>query len=105
MRHMIQEDGTEADQQNPLEPGFDNGSEMEQFDDLTSAVRELATADVVAFCELAVRCLDPGGVLVTCSCTGRVTREMFLEVLAQVEATTARPARRTSQTAPARSIQ
>jgi len=40
--------------------------------------------------DLAVRCLNPGGVLVTCSCTGRVTREMFGHVLAQVEVTTGR---------------
>ena len=40
--------------------------------------------------ELAVRCLAPGGVLVTCSCTGRVTREMFEGVLGEVEATTRR---------------
>jgi len=33
---MIQEDGIEADQQNPSDQGFDNGSEMEQFDDLMS---------------------------------------------------------------------
>jgi 23S rRNA (cytosine1962-C5)-methyltransferase len=40
--------------------------------------------------ELAVRCLEPGGILVTCSCTGRVTREMFQDVLGQVEASTGR---------------
>jgi 23S rRNA (cytosine1962-C5)-methyltransferase len=40
--------------------------------------------------DLAVRCLNPGGVLVTCSCTGRVTREMFGDVLAEVEVTTGR---------------
>jgi 23S rRNA (cytosine1962-C5)-methyltransferase len=40
--------------------------------------------------DLAVRCLNPGGVLVTCSCTGRVTREMFGDVLAQVEVTSGR---------------
>jgi 23S rRNA (cytosine1962-C5)-methyltransferase len=40
--------------------------------------------------ELAVRCLAPGGILVTCSCTGRVSRESFLGVLAEVEARTGR---------------
>jgi 23S rRNA (cytosine1962-C5)-methyltransferase len=40
--------------------------------------------------ELAVRCLEPGGILVACSCTGRVTREMFEGVLGEVEVATAR---------------
>lgn len=40
--------------------------------------------------ELAVRCLEPGGILVTCSCTGRVSREDFLGVLGQVEERTGR---------------
>ena len=40
--------------------------------------------------ELAVRCLEPGGILVTCSCTGRVTRDMFQDVLGQVETSTGR---------------
>ena len=40
--------------------------------------------------ELAVRCLVPGGVLVTCSCTGRVSREQFTGVLADVETLTGR---------------
>ncbi|MSR36931.1 MAG: class I SAM-dependent rRNA methyltransferase [Gemmatimonadetes bacterium] len=40
--------------------------------------------------EIAVRCLEPGGILVTCSCTGRVTREMFEGVLAEVEVATGR---------------
>lgn len=40
--------------------------------------------------ELAVRCLAPGGILVTCSCTGRVSREAFVSVLAAVEARTGR---------------
>jgi 23S rRNA (cytosine1962-C5)-methyltransferase len=40
--------------------------------------------------ELAVRCLEPGGILVTCSCTGRVTRELFEQVLAQVEVASGR---------------
>jgi 23S rRNA (cytosine1962-C5)-methyltransferase len=40
--------------------------------------------------ELAVRCLEPGGILVTCSCTGRVTREMFEGVLGEVEVATGR---------------
>jgi 23S rRNA (cytosine1962-C5)-methyltransferase len=39
---------------------------------------------------LAVECLEPGGVLVTCSCTGRVSRERFLAVLSTVEARTGR---------------
>ena len=43
--------------------------------------------------ELAVRCLEPGGVLVTCSCTGRVTREMFEGMLGEVESATGRPLR------------
>ncbi len=34
--------------------------------------------------ELAVRCLEPGGILVTCSCTGRVTREQFEAVIGEV---------------------
>jgi 23S rRNA (cytosine1962-C5)-methyltransferase len=40
--------------------------------------------------ELAVQCLEPGGVLVTCSCTGRVGREQFMAVLAGVEERTGR---------------
>ena len=40
--------------------------------------------------ELAVRCLVPGGILVTCSCTGRVSREQFEGVLAEVEAISGR---------------
>lgn len=40
--------------------------------------------------ELAVDCLEPGGILVTCSCTGRVSREQFLGVLAGVEERTGR---------------
>jgi 23S rRNA (cytosine1962-C5)-methyltransferase len=39
---------------------------------------------------LAVRCLVPGGVLVTCSCTGRVTREAFIAMLGTVEQSTGR---------------
>ena len=35
--------------------------------------------------EAAVRCLVPGGVLVTYSCTGRVSREMFEGVLGEVD--------------------
>lgn len=34
---------------------------------------------------LAVDCLEPDGILVTCSCTGRVSAEQFLEVIAGVE--------------------
>jgi 23S rRNA (cytosine1962-C5)-methyltransferase len=40
--------------------------------------------------ELAVRCLVPGGILVTCSCTGRVSRDAFVSVLGAVEARTGR---------------
>ena len=40
--------------------------------------------------ELAVRCLEPGGILVTCSCTGRVTREQFEAVLGEVAVRTGR---------------
>jgi len=40
--------------------------------------------------ELAVQCLEPGGVLVTCSCTGRVSREQFMGVVAGVEERTGR---------------
>lgn len=43
--------------------------------------------------ELAVRCLEGGGILVTCSCTGRVTRSMFVDVLGEVEASTGRTIR------------
>jgi 23S rRNA (cytosine1962-C5)-methyltransferase len=43
--------------------------------------------------ELAVRCLVPGGLLVSCSCTGRVSREAFVTVLASVEASTGRKIR------------
>jgi 23S rRNA (cytosine1962-C5)-methyltransferase len=39
---------------------------------------------------LAVACLTPGGILVTCSCTGRVTRDAFLGVIAEVEARSGR---------------
>jgi 23S rRNA (cytosine1962-C5)-methyltransferase len=40
--------------------------------------------------ELALRCLRPGGILVTCSCTGRVTREAFTSALATAESRTGR---------------
>lgn len=40
--------------------------------------------------ELAVRCIEPGGILVTCSCTGRVDREAFQGVLGEVEVATGR---------------
>jgi len=40
--------------------------------------------------ELAVRCLEPGGILVTCSCTGRVSTEDFLSVMGAVEQRTGR---------------
>lgn len=39
---------------------------------------------------LAVDCLDPDGILVTCSCTGRVSGEQFLDALAGVERTSGR---------------
>jgi 23S rRNA (cytosine1962-C5)-methyltransferase len=48
---------------------------------VSQALRGYATLN-----ELAVRCLRPGGILITCSCTGRVTRESFVSVLAAVEA-------------------
>jgi 23S rRNA (cytosine1962-C5)-methyltransferase len=47
---------------------------------VAQALRGYATLN-----ELAVRCLRPGGILITCSCTGRVTRESFVSVLAAVE--------------------
>jgi 23S rRNA (cytosine1962-C5)-methyltransferase len=40
--------------------------------------------------ELAVHALVPGGLLVTCSCTGRVTREQLVGVLGAVEERTGR---------------
>jgi 23S rRNA (cytosine1962-C5)-methyltransferase len=40
--------------------------------------------------EAALRVLEPGGLLVTCSCTGRVSREQFLQVLAGVSERTGR---------------
>lgn len=40
--------------------------------------------------EMAVRCLEPGGILVTCSCTGRVTRDQFEAVLGEVAMRTGR---------------
>jgi 23S rRNA (cytosine1962-C5)-methyltransferase len=40
--------------------------------------------------ELAVGVLEPGGWLITCSCTGRVSRDQFLGVLAGVEERTGR---------------
>ncbi len=43
--------------------------------------------------ELAVGCLEPGGILVTCSCTGRVSRDQFVQVLAGVEERTGRRVR------------
>lgn len=41
--------------------------------------------------ELAVRVLAPDGILVTCSCSGRVSREAFAGVLAGVAERTGRP--------------
>ena len=38
----------------------------------------------------AVRALRPGGILVTCSCSGRVTRDQFVSVLGSVAASTGR---------------
>lgn len=40
--------------------------------------------------EAAVRCLEPGGILVTCSCTGRISRDRFLGLLGEVERRTTR---------------
>lgn len=40
---------------------------------------------------LAVGVLEPGGILVTCSCSGHVTREDFLFMLAEVAERTGRP--------------
>lgn len=40
--------------------------------------------------EGALRILEPGGILVTCSCTGRVSRDQFLQVLAGVAERTGR---------------
>ena len=34
--------------------------------------------------EFAVRCLEPGGILVTCSCTGRVSRPVFEGLIGEV---------------------
>jgi 23S rRNA (cytosine1962-C5)-methyltransferase len=52
------------------------------------ARRRQAVADALRayhkFNELAVELLEPGGVLVTCSCSGHVTREDLLHVLAEV---------------------
>lgn len=42
----------------------------------------------------AVQCLEPGGILVTCSCSGRVSREAFEGVFAAVSAETGRRLRR-----------
>lgn len=42
--------------------------------------------------ELAVRVLSPGGILITCSCSGRVTREEFAGMLAGVAERTGRGA-------------
>jgi 23S rRNA (cytosine1962-C5)-methyltransferase len=39
----------------------------------------------------AVNVVEPGGVLVTCSCSGLVDRTMFLDILGQVAELTARP--------------
>jgi 23S rRNA (cytosine1962-C5)-methyltransferase len=39
----------------------------------------------------AVNVLEPGGVLVTCSCSGLVDRTMFLDILGQVAELTGRP--------------
>jgi 23S rRNA (cytosine1962-C5)-methyltransferase len=40
--------------------------------------------------EAAVRALEPGGILVTCSCTGRVSMDRFTSVLSEVERSTTR---------------
>ncbi|MEX0728396.1 MAG: class I SAM-dependent rRNA methyltransferase, partial [Planctomycetaceae bacterium] len=40
---------------------------------------------------LAVDVLKPGGILVTCSCTGHVSREMFAQILADVAQRSHRP--------------
>jgi 23S rRNA (cytosine1962-C5)-methyltransferase len=40
---------------------------------------------------LALKVLEPGGILVTCSCTGSVSREDFLYVLAEAAAKARRP--------------
>lgn len=40
--------------------------------------------------KLAVEVLAPGGILVTCSCTGLVSHEMFLDILARVSVQTGR---------------
>lgn len=40
---------------------------------------------------LGVELLEPGGILITCSCSGHVRREMFLEMLMGVSEKSARP--------------
>lgn len=40
--------------------------------------------------EAAVRILEPNGILVTHSCTGRVQRDQFIQILAEVERRTGR---------------
>jgi 23S rRNA (cytosine1962-C5)-methyltransferase len=51
---------------------------------------ESALAAYVRLNRLGVNLLEPGGILVTCSCSGHVTREDFLHVLAAVSQQTGR---------------
>lgn len=54
---------------------------------------ENAARAYVRLNQAAVSVLEPGGVLATCSCSGLVTREMFLEILARVATLTRRSIR------------
>ena len=50
---------------------------------------------------LAVDLLEPGGILVTCSCSGRVSREQFLKMLSGVSQKTGRDLQILEQRGPA----
>ena len=50
---------------------------------------------------LAVQLLEPGGILVTCSCSGRVSREQFLKMLSGVSQKTGRDLQILEQRGPA----
>lgn len=43
--------------------------------------------------EAALHCLEPGGILLTCSCTGRISADRFQDVLAEAERRTGRRVR------------
>ena len=63
-----------------------------RFAHSTTGMRQALTG-YVRLNGLALSLLEPGGMLVTCSCSGRVTREMFMQALSEACLTAGRTVR------------